>query len=286
MSPSSDDDFGIDTSPDTVEISTECFDPDLQGIGSSPWVGDFVSSAIQVPTPPSTPNNRYEFVLASAVLMPGETGVVRGIRTRASLRAIQTAGRDSFPVEIEITDPLFKFVDGNICWRLEVLSGAPLSENGNQNATMGPGISTDNYETSPSLLQTPGIGYVPPGAGIFPGSGIASLGVWRDMRFPWNQQGTGNNLKIKVYGPATIRLVCSVKQTDPVNRLVLPVLPAGAYAWAKKEDLFVDAFPSGASGSRYGSVSGSLIISKGHWGGTPTPCRKVDGEPSLVRGKP
>jgi hypothetical protein len=107
------------------------------------------------------------------------------------------------------------------------------------------------------LVQSLAPVYVPPNAGIPPGSPVEFLGTWRDMRYLWNQ--TSWDLHIPLRGPGRLTMYCSVHQTDPDTRCPIFV-PATGIVGLSPEDQFVSVYEAEELDVNYGYVAGSIVL--------------------------
>lgn len=242
----------------TLEIASAAQDPDLAGLGGSPYSGDMGSTGVRVPeaatvaTAVSAQQNRYLIRLCGVAIPTGSALIIHGLRQAATIRAALDENDEPVVVEREITSPLWRFRDGNISWHLKKIQTkfgpAPYD------ATQAPGESTDLNALDSSLLYTPPRApYRAPLLGKPPGDDISGLGTWRDMRFPWRRDGGYEDLSIYVRGGGSVVMYASVHQPN-----------AGAREWVmpdvdgmRPEDRFISNFIEQAI---YGRVAGALIV--------------------------
>lgn len=240
-----------------VEIATRRYDPDVTGLGSSPFLGDMGRPGIRVPTIGSTQTTRYLFRLCG-VEIPAKAGIIiRGLRQYATIRYQEEANQIPVIVERPIVTPSWTFRDANISWHLRMQPNqfAPQVFDAGQL----PATSPEMRGLDAALLYNPPLlPYVPPGAGHPPGAAIGDLGTWTDMRFPW--QETNWTMSHYVRGPGAVVMYCSVFQREIVDP---PIHPNGA--GLVPEDRFLARFaslqaPGATRGVFYGRVAGSLIF--------------------------
>jgi hypothetical protein len=248
-----------------VELSSQSFDRDLLGVGSSPYLGDAGYLGIRVPQVPTIDQqHRYLFRLVAIQVANNRALIVKGLRQYLSIGAFGEAGTDCVPVlsELEVTSPAWHFADGNVSWHLRY-------ENDTQSRlhvidpAQQPGTSPSLEGTDPVLLYTPtsppfpASPYVPPGAGIPPPFAVDALGTWHDLRFPWDE--THWEMSIPLRGPGTLVFYASVHQTDPEERCPIFVPTAGIDVLSP-EDQFVAAFEADEIDVMYQRVAGALTV--------------------------
>lgn len=237
-----------------VEVVSAAADTDKLAIGSSPWLGDYAGTGIEVPLAATAgPTNRYLFRLCGLYVPSGGAVRIIGLRTLATLRAgFQAAqGGNTYFVEKEIVSPLWSFLDGNISWHLRWL---PARSHRNAWGAGGPaGTSANLNGVDSALLYNNLAPYVAPAQGLPPGRDVEYLGTWRDMRFPWHE--TNWNLDIPLIGAGKVVLFASVFQTNPETRFRLPAIAdPGAL---RPEDRFLQAYPLNCV---YGHVGGAITF--------------------------
>lgn len=243
----------------TVEVSSASFDEDLSGLGGSPYVGDMSSTGVRVPTVPTAANNqpsaqqnRYLIRLCGAAIPSGGGLIIHGIRQAATIRAETDLNDEPLVIEREITSPLWRFPDGNISWHLrhiQVLGSGSSPFDVNQ----PPGFSSNlNALDSAVLYDPPALPYNAPRLGKPPGDDIGDLGTWRDIRFPWRDDGSFQDLNYLVRGEGSVVLYASVHQPDPSNRANFPDVDG-----MRPEDRLVSNFNDTAI---YGRVAGALVV--------------------------
>jgi hypothetical protein len=240
-----------------VEMVTESFDPDLLGVGSSPWQGDASSIGIRVPTGPTRfQTERYWFRLLQVQIDKRRAIIIRGIWQYATIRASaqsSTPPCHGVPVELEVTSPGWHFQDANISWhlRLENHKFTPESiYDANQPNGASPSVSGQDAAL---LYVPPFLPYRPPGAGLPPGAAVDFLGTWRDLRY---QDPSSNELAIAVLGPGRLTFYASVHQTNPIERCPI-IVPPGV---GRPEDQFVAAYEALGVPVTYGRVAGGLAV--------------------------
>lgn len=241
----------------TFEVVSAAHDPDLLGVGSSPYVGDTGNTFLPVPVAPTlAQNNRYLFRLCVLPVSAGQIAIIRGIRTYIGLRGEITLEDETVvPYEIPVTSPNWKFTDGNYSFHVRRL--VPNFYDSVFSAAQQPGTSPQVSGSDSALLFRSLIPYVPTGAGIPPMDSVDYLATWRDMRYPWTQ-ANWDMLRVPVPGPCTLVLYASIHQTDPETRPVTPPCPPGLVPdVVAPEDQFVAAFSTTA---RYGHVGGAMLI--------------------------
>lgn len=243
----------------TFEIASASFDPELLGVGASPYAGDASSTFLPVPaTPTPDQQSRYLFRLCVLPVSSAQVAIVRGVRTYIDL--IGTLEGSTYPFSVPVKDPNWKFTDGNVSWHLRRLDPGfqDFTVDPNQVAGTSPRVSGSDSALLYTQLAAP---YIPPGAGIPPGTAVDFLGTWRDMRYPWTA-ANWDMLRVPVPGPCTLVLYASVHQTNPETRPTPPDpdIPGSTALCDTSiivvEDQFVSSFPD----ARYGHVGGALLI--------------------------
>lgn len=239
-----------------IELSSAALDTDKFAVGSSPFFGDAGGTGIAVPAAPTTAlNNRYLFRLCGVDIPAGRAVIIRALRQLATIRQVETLEPGGFlrPVELEVTSPLWSFVDGNVSWHLR-RKGQNIHRR-EFDAAQTPGTSPAMDGLDSALLYVPPLApYTAPGGGLPPGSGagMGDLATFRDMRDPWNNAQW--NLEVLVRGPGAVVFYASVRQTDPDTRgPALVVADPGAM---RPEDRFLATFQD----ARYGRVAGGMIV--------------------------
>lgn len=246
-----------------VEVVTACSDADSAGVGTSPYRGDFATTGIRVPVAASTPNNRYLFLLCSAVVAAKRAVRLLGLRTLVTMRAEyddEQAGT-TFVFEKEVESPRWTFMDGNVSFHLKWQS---MSEERRHfyDAAQPPGTMASAWSGDAGLMYVPPLvgpippPYVPLGGGIPMGRDVDYLGTWRDMRYPWHR--TSWNLNVPIVGPGTVRLYASVKQTDPATRPAMPIFVTPDTRGWRPEDAFL--YSHRDAGPVYGHVAGAMLL--------------------------
>jgi hypothetical protein len=246
------------------EVSTQSPDPTMQGIGSSPGLGDWTSSTVTVPPQPtlSTPT-RYLIRLCGYTLQQGKKARVQSLRQYAEIgQDVVVAGSSPYvwTARKDVTSSNWSFIDGNLSWHLRFHptprgNSVPIDP-------LAPtllGQSLDYWGTQPGLLYTlghPGFaaGYVPPAGGVPPGYGLGPFGTFRDLRFPWGLEVT--DLALPIVGPGTIALWVSVWQGDPTTRPAMAPVTAAQALTMRPEDQFVIQWPN----ALYTRVGGAILL--------------------------
>lgn len=270
----------------TIEISSASFDPDMQYIGSSPFLADTSRTGVVIPTGEIAgtcyQRDRYLARLCGIDIPEGSSVAIVGIRQYATIRALtkyhEVSGGDgcAVPFELSIQDPMWSFTDGNISWHIRYQPVNVPSSPAPLNASL---LSTGPYSSTFYAINTSLPFFLPykaPENGIPPGLAVGNFGTWRDLRFPW--QNTNNQeLRHIVAGPGSLVYYASVRQTNPFPIPTYTPLPIGfpapgtiPYVRCKysgsdftdlgalrMEDRFVLQFPNT---SQYGRVAGALMI--------------------------
>lgn len=232
----------------TFECVSAGADPDLLGVGSSPYVGDASATFLPVPEEP-TPDqrSRYLYRLVVVPVSAGQVAIIRGVRTYVGIRGTL----DDVPYEIPVTTPNWKFTNGNYSFHVRRLG--PAFYDSRFSATQQPGTSPQTSGSDSALLFNQlAAPYIPRGAGLPPGDGVDFLTTWRDMRYPWTA-ANWDLLRVPVPGPCTLVLYASIHQTDPETRPDPADIPCDVLV---PEDRFVANFTD----ARFGHVGGALLI--------------------------
>jgi hypothetical protein len=269
-----------------LEFSAAGFDENLQGFGGDPYGGQS-NVGIRIPalaTP--NPQSRYLVQLASFSLPEGRHAKIIGYRQLVTIGGVQTAGTPPYPIEFQVTTPMWHFVDGNISWHMRslgsqptagipssVLTGAvpqPLDTFAYRFATSG---SAMLYETAaiPPVAGNPGTLYVdltaytPPNQGRPWGKALRSggnLSTFFGLQTTYETANAWRSLDIDVEGPDTFAFFASVYQSNPASRQVLTVPTTFYPGGVPPEELFLLNFPAGEgfNGVNYFRVGGSLIV--------------------------
>lgn len=244
---------------DLREIASASFDPDLTGVGSSPYLGDMGRTGVTVPAAFTvSQDTRYLIRLCGVEIPAGYAIVIRGLRQLATIRGCTGDGAQpsqDFPpdclltLEREVVSPLWSFLDGNISWHLRWQKNRFSSRR--VDPSQLPGTSPNTRSLESVLLYVPTIAavYVPPASGQPPGDALGALGTFRDIRFPWGN--TDYALSEVVRGPGAVAFYASVRQTNPSSRPPYPNLPG-----MRPEDQFLSSFPNAI----YGRVAGAMLF--------------------------
>src|SRR5579884_3895704 len=140
-----------------LELTTVGFDENLQNVGSDPyrspyWVGQ------RIPATPPQNGSRYLYLLAIKRI-----GAHRKVRL-VGMRQLVTIGQyipvivdeqvvASYPLEIAVESPWWKFVDGNISWHLRRVP--PMFQNVTANTNNKEGNQFLYGQTPALLFSTP-----------------------------------------------------------------------------------------------------------------------------------
>lgn len=223
-----------------LEVSTQGLDEALQGISSDPFTSSGNSTYTGLRIPPvlptyTTPDKqpRYLFTLASVTFQNGIK--LLGMRQGLTIGMDANLGvAPERPIEAFVQTPTFRFVDGNVSWHL-VVERQPARKQG--------AVATDtqswqklqsdspamlyqtftNTNTDPSgapifYMQTM-TAYTPPALASL--EGIAGLGTFRDLRFPWYDPDVWlafGEKGVDIDGGGRLSLHASVLQTNPATR--------------------------------------------------------------------
>ncbi len=256
--------------PRVIEASTVGYDPDRQGIGSSPVTGDAGNSVLFIPQTATGPHNRYLFRLCGFAVPPGGKARLIGLRqiaTIAQMFAVDTETDSwSYKLERAIETAHWAFPDANISWHLRVLRGpvmtpSPFPAGSNPQ----PNWSMNLYGTNSALILARPPSLDPGNGGVPPGEGIGSLGTFTDIRFPWVNNAHSDAFGHEIVGPAIVSLWASVRQTNTTTR---PYLPQGQVptdvSGLTPEDRFLLSFGDPPNNFvRYRHIGGGLVANVG-----------------------
>lgn len=253
-----------------VELVSVAGDPDLLGIGSSPYIGDTAYTGIRIPSAPTTnQSSRYFFRLCGIEIPSGKTIVVRGIRQYLEIGAYWSApplpsvpqpAPPNYPLMLEVVSPFWHFSDGNVSWHLRHHSNIfPNFTDANQLPNTSPtlrGLDT-------AMLYNRLAPYAPAAGGVPPPKDVDHLGTLHEIRYPWDN--TDWSLGVAVSGPGLVVFYASVDQTNPLTRPQVPlIVDTGAL---RPEDRFLIAtrdprFPLTEPGETaiYQRVAGAMTI--------------------------
>lgn len=275
--------------PHRFEVSASGLDDGLVGLTSDPLSEGFPQGpGLRIPAVlPSDDGNvlsrpRYLFCLS--------TRVIRARTKLTGLRQGLTIGMDFNngtppvrPIELNVTTPGFRFVDGNVSWHLVLEKDSKMvnrepSTNGNNWAFRQADGSAMLYETFTNAVVQPVTGapvlymqgltaYAPPVVyqNWMPIDG--NLFTFYDIRFPWNASRANNDLNYEIDAHTRVSLYASVLQTNPQFRTPGPggntsgqVAPFGT----PPEEAFITAYTftpneGEITGPIYWRIFGSLI---------------------------
>lgn len=239
-----------------IEITSAGADDDFLGIGSTPWVGDFAGTALTVPAAPSlTLQDRYLFRLAAIQIPSGASIIVHGLRMAVELVAdMPREAGGTVPLYRDQVSPFWHFTDGNVSWHLRHHSSifATLVD-----PAQPVGASPSLKGTQPARLYSLAGPNFAPGAGVPPGVDVEGLGTMRDLRYPWTN--TDWSLAVPVGGPGIVALYCSVRQTNPETRPLVPNVTPNTSL--RPEDVFIlETRQQTTEIARYGRVAGAMLV--------------------------
>ena len=281
------------------ELSASGVDDGLLGFSGSPWLQNAYPQGpgLRIPTifplfaaddGPST-RPRFLFCLATRVLR--NRTILRGIRQGLTIGvdANHNLGGGASdlperPIELDVTTPSFRFVDGNVSWHLVIEKNARLTNSGN-NGNPRPLTNASNwiylhadgpamlYQSFTNSVVAPGTGapiiytrgltaYRPPDLTVNWSALDADLLSFYDIRYPWKNASTpAVNLDIEIAAHGRVSLYASVLQTNPNKRTSTTIAATGN----PPEEAFIAAYTAavgdiGTDGPTYWRVFGSLIF--------------------------
>jgi hypothetical protein len=260
-----------------IEIQTTGVDEYLQGIGGDPWRGTSYVG-LRVPTlPTSTLDTRYLMNAAAFSIGSGADARIIGWRQLVTIgfqqgtAASGETGNNIRPVEMEVTSPVWRFVDGNVSHHLR--SMGPPNGQGNPIFPQGPVDQPSfklGWSLTPAVLYQTAAGalpiytnltdYTPPNGGKPFGSPLyngLNFGSLYGLSTQWRTPDAWTSLDIPIKGPDTIAWFISVCQTDPATRTALTPPRAGFVACGiPPEEAFLQNYPNAI----YWRVGVSLIV--------------------------
>lgn len=260
-----------------VIVATAGTDARKTLVGTSAVPGDTGFSGLVLPTgPTSGAGRRYSVRLASIGVPTGHVCRILDIGqlltiaacwaidpTQLSRQGDQGNREEDTPpcfhFERPVTTPWWTFPDGNVSWHLRQY--VPNDQSDMPRSLERDTASIGLYGTGEAILYDraaiiPMAPYSPPGAGRLPGTPVGDLGVWHDMRFPWEGTPSAQVPELLAKGPCIVSMFASVYQTDVTGR------PKPA-AWLSEaqinalvpEDQFLVAFPDT---TRYYRIGGRM----------------------------
>jgi hypothetical protein len=282
-----------------VEVSTNGIDESLQGISNSPFGALPTAVGLRVPSLVPANGARYLFLLASRVVShPTRIRGARQLLTIGSSRP-RAPGDGSGtpvvnPVELQVTTPQWRFLDGNVSWHIV------REPNIRQRNSIPPMTDTTSFRflssEGPALLyQTFTASIVDPftGAPIFYPTSLTAYtppAIWQDwmpvaenlfsfndVRFPWNAAQAWSSLDIVVpveAGAQRVSFYALVLQTGGSGR-VQPFYsnPLAQSAFLPPETQFqlTNFYDTSVSNpapvTNYWRVGGSLVFEDADAGG-------------------
>jgi hypothetical protein len=273
-----------------LEISSTGIDEALQGVSSDPFPanGYGTSTGLRIPavlavgsTPVTQP--RYLFCLASTTFQDGIK--LLGIRQALTLGVDANEGvAPERPIEMWVTTPDFRFVDGNVSWHLVIENQLARSQSmPATNAQSWAKLQSDSpamlYQTfTNSNITTTGApvlyidgltAYTPPDltTGWQP---VAGCGNLHDIRFPWNSASAWRSFGengLEIEGGGRLSLYASVLQSNPATRGQPTLVPSSLSSNACPEECFIQDFTTVREedptlGPVFWRIMGSLLVEK------------------------
>ncbi len=256
-----------------IDQSSASYDPDCAGVGAT-YYTDATASRVFIPPAPTLGREpRYLFRLAAISCETGNAIRIRGLRQAIGLGCVLVSDDRDNPGQVALNmdqkSPFWRFPDANVCFGLRAIYGPAVGLlRSARRIAPGEGLDYASGTESVRLVASNGIiipGNKAPAAGYFPGKPVGSLGLFRDLRFPWSSQGGLNDFDIELNGPVIIALYASVRQTDPESRQSLAALLPSTFVPPLPEDEFVVNVERAGTMPPviYRYVSGSIIAEIG-----------------------
>jgi hypothetical protein len=258
------------------EIFSSGIDEAFQSVGVDPYLG-ISNFGLRVPFKPTpNPSSRYLFNLASLTLAEGQSVNIVGYRMFWSLGVrLGALGGPFVFIEQPVEQPNFYLPDGNVSWHMHRIAPneVPIPNQG----PINPPLRSFAFRMSdnPALLyENADVGgtfyvelasYAPPNLGRPWGTMLKNnLGTMLDLRTQWRTHGGWYAMGMPVDGPCTVAFFASVQQTDPGQRVNLPLPPPPTDVNGLSDEwAFVLNFPTPtvtSTGAIIWRVAGALIV--------------------------
>jgi hypothetical protein len=268
------------------EVSASGVDETLQGLTSDAYGGAQIgappalASGLRVPALASP--NRYLFQLATIDVDACEAVHLIGWRQFVSIGINLASGAaPSLPIEMQVTSPYWKFLDGNWSFHLVAephgggTSGMPTAANFSPGRSKGSALLYDPAQTTfsagavdsngnPFYYQIGMTAYAPPAGISSRWEDVVGLSNVHDIRAPWLGSPVWHSLDVEVEGPRRLALYASVLQTNPSTRPAVTYPTGTPDNVTTPEEYFVSKytqiFDNGNDGPIIWRVGGSLIV--------------------------
>jgi hypothetical protein len=283
-----------------VEVSSNGIDESLAGISGSPF-GSPTPTYAGLRIPNAALSQRYLFLLASRTI--SKPTRIRGIRQMLTIGAdLPRPSLDgepepvTNPVELNVTTPGFKFLDGNVSWHLV---REPNARHRGSVATVmtdatsfrfidsdGPALlyqtftaaaGTTNPATgAPLFYPTALTAYTPPAVWGEWQPIAGDLGNFNDIRFKWDASPAWEvDIPVPVLaGAQRVSLYASVLQTSAAA-MTIPnypnPLPTGFMAPPEVHFIMTNFNLSPSVTTRYWRIGGALVFEDAEWAANETP---------------
>lgn len=266
------------------DLSSSGVDEALQGFTSDPYGGGF-PQGYGLRIPPVLPGGpvspalrpRYLFCLATRT-MTKRTRLL-GIRQGLTIGINFLASTPERPLELNVTTPGFRFVDGNVSWHLvSEPNTRPRNQKPSTDANNwsflwsdGPAMlyqtfanTTVNPTTGAPLIYNLGLtAYTPPNISSGWKPLYGNLGKFYDIRFPANAD-LSLEMKLDINRNERVSLYASVLQTDPAFPPRQVNVGSPPPLGTPPEEAFISSFSGGGEGANngpiYWRIFGSLIF--------------------------
>ena len=272
-----------------LEVSTAGIDEALQNVSPQVWTGLRIPPVLASNALPST-QPRYLFTLCSVTFSEG----IKLIGLRQGLTIGMDANEGTAPerpIEQFVRTPTFKFPDGNVVWHLRL-------ERQPQRVVQTPPTDTQSWKflqsDSPAMLYktaTFSAGNFDPATGaplfynvgltaytapsIEQFEGVAGLGTFYDLRFPWQDSSSwrsfadGPDGGIDIPGGGRLSFYATVQQTNPATRVQPTKTMTTLSSSNLPEEAFIQDYQINAGGGIanalgpiFWRVMGSMIVEK------------------------
>lgn len=265
------------------EVASQGIDEALAGVSVDPFGGSLpAASGLRIPAFVNGADNRYLFLLATQQLRENQFTRIRGWRQLLTIGLnVAPTGIPSYPCELQVTSPQFRFSDGaNVSWHLvlerpQLTTQAPRPTDAPSFAFQTSSTAALLYSTaswdpgffdpitgSPFFYQLGMNSYTPPIGYRAQWQPIGDLGNCHEIRAPWVSDRAWNSLDIDVEGPGRVCLYATVQQSD-ANARPQPTYPSTTVLppeWAFVQAQTTNPEEGVFAGPVFWRVGGALIF--------------------------